>query len=278
VKSIRRTSSQLFKKDKKDGDATPRNSHSAISTLVSDTLSISTAPTTPNILRRFSHSHSKHSSATSVTTVDSDLSASYLEVKVGAGGCVHSPIVEVATPVSPAVAEQLDHVPMSPLEETGNEDDMRPVSEDPDPFLLPLPPSPPCTPSPLVEPVDPVQLPGSIPEVDPLSHEDPSPSKEPTTVPSSSGHLSASPGIVLATPPLTQTVQPPPVQPVQSATAAPPGPGSDEDEGKPDPQSPPLIAPVKFLPIPNVRLSYFFRPVLIWWLSKDISSYPYLYS
>jgi len=274
VKSIRRTSSQLFKKDKRDGDATPRNSASVISTLVSDTLGVSTAPTTPGILRKFSHSHLKHS--TSVSTFDSDLSGNYLEVKVGAGGCIHSPIVEVATPISPAVAEPLDHVPMSPLEETGNEEDTRPEtgSENPDPLSLPLPPSP------LMEPVDPTKLPENPQEVDPFFHDDdPSPS-EASTGSSSSGHLqhSATTDIALTSPPPNQTIQPSPAQPLPSASAA-PGPDSDEDdEEMPELYIPALIAPTMFLPIPNVRLSYFFKPVLIWWLSKDILSYPYLYS
>ena len=280
VKSIRRTSSQLFKKDKKDGDATPKSS--AISALISDTISVSTAPTTPNILRRFSHSHSKHSSATSVTTVDSDLSGNYLEVKVGTGGCIHSPIVEVATPISPAVAEPLDPVPMSPLEEMGNEEVMHPEtgSEHPDPLLLPLPPSPSSSPSPLMDPVDPTQLPETLQEVDPFFHDDDQSPSEDSTVSSSSGHLqhTATTDIALTTPPPDPTVEPSPAQPLQSASAA-PGPDSDEDEEEmPDLYIPALIAPTMFLPIPNVRLSYFFKPVLIWWLSKDIMSYPYLYS
>ena len=270
----------MFKKDKKDGDATPKPS--AISALVSDTISVSTAPTTPNILRRFSHSHSKHSSATSVTTVDSDLSGNYLEVKVGAGGCIHSPIVEVATPISPAVAEPLDHIPMSPLEEMGNEEDMRPetASEDPDPLLLPLPPSPPCSPSPLMDPTDPVQTPVTPQEVDPFLHDDDQSPSDDSTVSSSSGHLQipATTDIALTTPPPDRTVQLTPAQLPPSASAA-PGPDSDEDdEEMPDLYIPALIAPTMFLPIPNVRLSYFFKPVLIWWLSKDIMSYPYLYS
>ena len=126
VKNIRGTSSQLFKKDKKDGDSTPGKSPSTITSLVSETLSVSATPTTPNVLRRFSHS--KQSSMTDVTAMESgsDLSASYLEVKAGEGGCIHSPILEIATPVSPAIVQSLDPVPISPLKETFNEVDARP--------------------------------------------------------------------------------------------------------------------------------------------------------
>ena len=44
----------------------------------------------------------------------------------------------VATPLSPAVAEPLDHIPMSPLEGMGSEEDMCPetASEDPDCMIL----------------------------------------------------------------------------------------------------------------------------------------------
>ena len=279
VKSIRRTSSQLFKKDKKDGDVTPKKSYSTISTLVSDTLSVSTAPTTPNLLRRFSHS--KYSSTTSVTTVESDLSTSYLEVKVGEGGCVHSPIIEVATPVSPTIEQQLDTVPMSPLKETCNEEDMCPetVSEISDPLLPPLPPSPISPPSPIMEPVDPVQPPENPQEVDPFFHDDEHSSSDDSTV-SSSGRLQvpATTDIALTAPPPDRTVQPSPaLPPIPSASA--PGPDSDDDEEEmPDLYIPALIAPTMFLPIPNVRFSYFFKPVLTWWLSKGVLSYPYLYS
>ena len=279
VKSIRRTSSQLFKRDKKDGDVTPKKSHSTISALASDSLSVSTAPTTPSILRRFSHS--KYSSTTSVTTMESDLSASYLEVKVGEGGCVHSPIVEVATPVSPVVEQPLDPVPMSPLKEICNEEDMCPetVSENPDPLLPPLPPSPISSPS-IMDPVDPVQTPANTQEVDPFFHDDEHSSSDDSTVSSSSGRLQipATTDIALTTPPPDRTAQPSPALP-PLPTAPAPGPDSDDDdEEMPDLYIPALIAPTMFLPIPNVRFSCFFKPVLTWWLSKGVISYPYLYS
>ena len=38
----------------------------------------------------------------------------------------------------------------------------------------------------------------------------------------------------------------------------------------PDLYIPALIAPTMFLPIPNVRLPYFSKPVLTWWLPKRI--------
>ena len=277
VKSIRRTSSQLFKKGK-DGDSPSRKSSSTISTLVSDSLSVSTAPTTPSILRRFSHS--KQSSAISVTTTESDLSASYLEVKVGEGGCAHSPIVEVATPITPAVAEPLEPVPMSPLKETSGEEDTstETISEHPDPLHFPLPPSPLPSPSPTLEPVDLVQPPMNPPEIDVVFHDEVIPSAQDSAVSLSSAHVQPPPAsdIVLMTPP-DRTAQP---SPALSPSSTPtPDPDIDEDGREmPDLHIPALFAPALFLPIPNVRISYFFKPVLTWWLSKGVLSYPYLYS
>jgi hypothetical protein len=219
-----------------------------------------------------------------VATLESDLSTSYLEVKVGEGGCVHSPVIEVATPISPAVLQPVDPVPMSPLKETCNEEDVCPetVSEHPDPLQFPLPPSPPSSPAPIMDPVDPLQPPVNSQEADvhPRGDED-GPSGD-------SGVSSYSPGvqppstadIALTTSPPDRTVQPSPAPPPQSESASDPhGPDSDEDEvGMRDLYIPALIAPAMFFPIPNLRLSYFFKPVLTWWLSKDVMSYPYLYS
>jgi hypothetical protein len=198
----------------------------------------------------------------SVTTAESDVSAGYLEVNVEEGGCVHSPIIEVATPVSPAVVQPFDPVPMSPLEETCNEDGMRPenVSEDPDPLLLPLPPSPLLSPSPTMDPADPVQLPENPQDVDPFFHDD-----EHFSI----GRLD---GFFVVWPCPTSrhdryrlddsTSRPnrPTSTSSPSTDGVRPGPDSDEDEEEmPDLYIPALIAPTMFLPIPNVRLSYFFR-------------------
>ena len=284
VKSIRRTSSQLFKKDRKDGDSTPRKSSSTISTLVSETLGVSTAPTTPSILRKFSLS--KQSSANSVTTMESgsDLSTSYLEVKLGEGGCAHSPIIEVATPVSPAVVLQpLDPTPMSPLKEICNEEDTcsETVSEHPDPLHFPLPPSPHSSPAPIMDPVDPIQPLTDPQEDDACLHDDEHVTSDDSAVPSSSTSVQppVTADISSTIPPPDRTVQPslelPPPSP---PTPGPPGPDSDDEEVEMrDLYIPALIAPARFLPIPNLRLSYFFKPVLTWWLSKDVLSYPYLY-
>jgi len=217
---------------------------------------------------------------TSVTTSESDLSASYLEVKVGQGGCVHSPIVEVATPISPAVVQPLDSVPMSPLKETGNEGDRCPetISEDPDPLHLPLPPSPLSSPSPIMDPVDPFQSPMDPKEVDASSRNDETSSLDESTVSSSPVHVQppATTDIALTTSSPDRIVQP---SPASSSSASAPGPDSDEDGNEMrDLYIPALIAPTAFFPIPNLRLSYFFKPVLTWWLSKDVLSYPYLYS
>jgi hypothetical protein len=169
---------------------------------------------------------------------------------------------------------------MSPLKETCNEEDTSPetVSEDPDPLLFPLPPSPLPSPPPIMDPVDPIHPPENPQEVDALFHDDERTSSD-STVSSSSVHLQppATIDIALTTPSPDRTVQPSPVLPPPPAPA--PGPDSDEDEEEmPDLYIPALIAPTMFLPIPNVRLSYFFKPVLTWWLSKDVLSYPYLYS
>lgn len=286
VKSIRRTSSQLFKKDKKDGDSTPKKSTSTITSLVSETLGVSTAPTTPNILRRFSHS--KRPSMNSVTTLESgsDLSTSYLEVKVGEGGCIHSPVVEVASPVSPVVVQPLDPAPMSPLKEICNEEDACPetVSEHPDPLQFPLPPSPtpPPAPLPTIDPVDPLQPAVDPREDDAWSRDDEHVSSDDSAVSSSTPSLQppATPDIVLTAPPPDRTAQPSPeLLPPSPTMSGPPGPDSDDDGMEMrDLYIPALIAPARFLPIPSLRLSYFFKPVLTWWLSKDVLSYPYLYS
>jgi hypothetical protein len=99
VNGIRRSSSQLFKKDKKDG-----RPHSTIASLAAESLSLGTAPTTPTILRRFSHS--KHPSTTTTSTTGSDISTGYTEIKIGSvEGSLTSPIFEVVTPISPTVAQ-----------------------------------------------------------------------------------------------------------------------------------------------------------------------------
>jgi len=278
VKSVRRTSSQLFKKDKKDGDAASRNSSSSISALVSEALNVSTAHTTPSLLRRFSRSHSKRSGAVSIVTVNWDPPKGYSEDKTGGKGCTHSPIGEVAS-VSPVITEP--PAPTSPLEETGNEENMCPetTSDDPDLLSLPLPPSPPCPPSPLVELVDPVQSPDDPQGVDPFFHHNDPPLSDDWSVTSSSGHLRlpTTTDIALTTPPTDRTVQPPLAQLPPSSAPAAPDPDRDEDEEILEPCISPLAAPTTSSPTANARLSYLVEPVFAWWLSKDISSYPYLY-
>jgi len=267
VKSIRKTSSQLFKKDKKDRGATLRHSRSAISILVSEALGVSTAHTTPNILRGFSRSHSKRSGTASMITVDWDPPERYFGVEVGGEGCIHSPTVK-ATSVSSAVTEPLDPVPTG--QETSKEG-MCPetASEDPNPLFLPLPPSPPCPPSPLMDLVDPIQPPDDPQEVEPFFHfDDPPPSNDWAI---SSLRFPTMADIALATPP-DRTAQPPP--PASAATC----PNCSEDKEVPEPYIPPLTAPPTSPQIPNARLSYLLEPVFNWWQSKDIPSYPYLYS
>jgi len=222
----------------------------------------------------------------SVATTESgsDLSASYLEVKVGEGGCIHSPIVEVATPVSPAVVQPLDPVPMSPLREICNEEDTSPetISEYPDPLHFPLPPSPHSSPLPIMDPVDPVQPPVNPQEDDVYLHDDEHVSSGDSVVPPPPPSVQppATADMVLAIQPPDRTVQPSPeLLPPSPSVSGPPDPDSDDDEVEMrDLYIPALIAPARFLPIPSLRLSYFFKPVLTWWLSKDVLSYPYLYS
>ena len=175
---------------------------------------------------------------------------------------------------------------MSPLKETCNEEDVcaETVSEHPDPLQCPLPPSPLLSLAPIMDPVDPLQ-----PLVNP--QESDAPPREDKNGPSDdSGVSTPSPSveppvtidIVLTAPPPDQTSQASP-EPSPSPQLEPtpdlPGPDSDEDEvGIHDVHIPALIAPAIFFPIPNLRLSYIFKPVLTWWLSKDVLSYPYLYS
>lgn len=214
---------------------------------------------------------------------ESDLSASYLEVKVGEGGSVHSPIIEVATPVSPAVVQPLDPVPMSPLKETCNEEDACPetVMEQPaDPLQFPLPPSPRPSPVPIMDLVDPVQPSVNLHEAVARLRDDERVSSDDPAVSSSSPSVQppTTTDIALGTPSPDRTAQPSPAPPSPSESVLdPPSPDSYEDEVEMrDLYIPALIAPARFLP--NLRLSYIFKPVLTWWLSKGVLSYPYLYS
>ena len=137
-------------------------------------------------------------------------------------------------------------------------------SGDPDLLAFPLPLSPS-----IMNPADPVHSPMNPQEVHAFFHDDENSSSGDSTVSSSSIHIQppATVDIALTAPPPDQTVQAPPAIPPQSTSA--PGPDSDEDdEEMPDLYIPALIAPTMFLPIPNVRLSCFFKPVSTWWPSK----------
>ena len=293
VKGLRRTSSQLFKKDKKDDDSSSRKSFSTISTLVSDSLGVSTAATTPSLLRRMSHSKQPSmTSMTSASTAETDLSASLLDVKIGDDALTHSPIPEVVTPISPDIAQQPDPAPMSPLEETLNEEDVspgtkpevdidpqptEPASEDPDPLQLPLPPSPLPTPLHLMDPVEPVQIVVSQPEADDPPHNGEGSREDNSGVPASSHEVQSPVTDPTSTPlPIDQTVQPSP-EPSPSVEPTPADRDAQDREMR-DLCIPVLIPPMLFWPISNMRLSYIFTPVLTWWLSKGVLSYPYLYS
>jgi len=117
----------------------------------------------------------------------------------------------------------------------------------------------------IMDPTDPVQLPMNTQEVDPFFHDDENSLSDDSTVSSSSPHIQppATSDIALTAPSPDRTVPPSPALPPPSATA--PAPDSDDDEEEmPDLYIPALIAPTMFLPIPNVRLSYFFKPVSTW--------------
>jgi hypothetical protein len=87
---------------------------------------------------------------------------------------------------------------------------------------------------------------------------------------------SASTDSALVIPPPHQTSQPPSVPPSPSLPA--PGPDREAvDREMRDFCIPVLIPPMLFWPISNMRLTFFFTPVLTWWLSKGILSYPSLY-
>ena len=95
-------------------------------------------------------------------------------------------------------------------------------------------------------------------EVDAFFYDDEHSSSGGSTISSSSAQVQppATTDIDLMSPPPDKLVQISPEFPPQSATAAP---DSDEDdEEMPDLYIPALIAPTMFLPIPNVRPSYFF--------------------
>jgi hypothetical protein len=123
-----------------------------------------------------------------------------------------------------------------------------------------------------MDPTDPEQQPRNPREIDAFFHDDENSSSEDSTVSSSSAQAQppATTDIALMSPPLDKTTQLPPAPQPLSASA--PGPDSDEDEEEmPDLYIPALIAPTMFLPIPNVRLSYF-KPMLTRRSSKDVLS------
>ena len=122
-----------------------------------------------------------------------------------------------------------------------------------------------------MDPAEPVHLPMNPQEVHAFFRDDENSSSDDSTASSSSAHIQppATTDIDLTTPAPDRAVQPAPAISLHPAPA--PGPDSDEDEEEmPDLYIPALIAPTMFLPIPNVRLSNFPKPVLTWWLSTHI--------
>lgn len=347
VKGIRSTSSQLFKKDKKDGDS----KKSAISALVSDSISVSTAATAPHILRRLSHSG--RPSTTSIITVattattESDPSTGYSETMVGSGEVsIGSPIIEVDTPVSPIIIQPSPLNQIDPVEEenVASETEHKtiqsfpslndpsqleaasqptePAEEDPDPLQFPLPTSPPPSTSHLTDPSELIQTSVNEPEVEATTGNDVTPHGGEATYEEvvaqkevvAHEKVSTHGGVVghddepthgkapahdnahkevstnedaalhndvahddnsLITPPASQASQPPLTSPSL------PIPGSYKDKEDQETSElcvPVVIPPMLFWPISNMRLTFFFTPVLIWWLSKDVVNYPSLYS
>lgn len=105
---------------------------------------------------------------------------------------------------------------------------------------------------------EPTQRPSDPRQVDAFFDDDDNSSSGDSTVSSSSAQAQppATTDIDLTSPPPDQMEEFSPELPPLSATA--PGPDSDEDdEEMPDLYIPALIAPTMFLPIPNVRPSYF---------------------
>ena len=350
MNDIRRSSSQLFKKDKKDGRPT-----STISTLAAESLSLGTAATAPTILRRFSHS--KHPSTTSTNTAESDISGNYSAVSVVRVGSENtSPIIEVATPISPVDVQPVGAAPVVLLEEEAKgkvlsqetepgvnqglptlldgslpaEPEPKPTeaaSENPDPLVFPLPPSPLSAPSSVVDPVEPIQIFVDEPEVGTTSqgevgttsqgevgttsqgevgttsqdevgatsqdevgttsqgeaahHHNVTPSKDPAPHGSEDPRpyeLEAPPYIEVQPPATTSTT---PTTSPSGKTSQPSAlPSSTPPTPAPFQQlyGPVVIPPMRFWPISNMRLSYFFTPVLVWWLAKGVANYPSLYS
>jgi hypothetical protein len=275
---------------------------------------------------------------TSATTTESDLSTGYLEVKVGLGeGSLGSPIIEVDTPISPAVVQPFDPAPMSPLKEEDMPPETEPkliqsfpplndpslleagslfaeaASEGPDPLQFPLPPSPAPSIPPIIVPLDSTQISVNEREVETTTGDDVVPHGDVTprhgaalhddTAPHDDAALHndvtprddnfppqhesevSSPSDLVQPPAPTDTapITPPPYQPPSVAPPPPsvPAPGPDrdkEDQEMRDLCIPVLIPPMMFWPISNMRLTYFFTPVLTWWLAKGVLSYPYLYS
>jgi hypothetical protein len=131
-------------------------------------------------------------------------------------------------------------------------------------------------------PVDPVQPPVNLQEDDGCLRDDEHISSDGSAVSSlpPSVQPPATADIASTAPSPDHTIQPSPEHPLPSpSVSGPPGPDSDDGEMEMrDLYIPALIAPARLLPIPSLRLSYFFKPVLTWWLSKDVLSYPYLYS
>lgn len=127
--------------------------------------------------------------------------------------------------------------------------------------------------TPVMDTSEPPQRLSNPREVDAFFYDDDNSSSGDSTVSSSSAQVQppATTDIALMSPPPENTNQlSPAVQPLPTPA---PGPDSDEDDEEiPDLFIPALIAPTMFLPIPNVRFSCFLKPVLIWWLSKDVLS------
>ena len=119
---------------------------------------------------------------------------------------------------------------------------------------------------------EPVQQLSNPREVDAFFYDDDDSSSEDSTVSSSSAQVQppATIDIALMSPPPDKRIQMSPELPPPSATAAPDS--DDDDEEMPDLYIPALIAPTMFLPIPNVRPSYFSQPVLTWWPPKGVLS------
>jgi hypothetical protein len=256
VKSIRRRSSHLFRKhsDKSHSD---KNSSPTISALVGNHAQSILLLSASHDGERLTHSKS----FSNATTASSSYSGSMLEVEVKVDEGEHYEEERIPVSVEPPTPEEGYRLELGNGDLSGVADpasSLPPMSADDE--QLPTALSPPPI---IVEP----EVPDPFLVDDP---EDPTSESESTESTTPQQSLPVPEGISLAQPSTSPVTSPTLV----SERPLPPAPtqDSDEEEETPDLYLPALTAPTMFLPIPNVRLSLFFKP-LTWWLCKNLINY-----